>query len=223
MGQQIKVYQELKLFPSAVITAGSSTTIASGRPLTSTTAGKKYIDLYINSANTSGDAYGMRLEMKQSAISTGRPRTLTLWCVLAHASGHTAGGGNALHANLYLGGTEAGVANDGIAGEAHAMASHLIIAALSRTVQGTYCAHKFVNEIETGNTMPANSTYFVRFHDAGTEKTPVFFEISGTTQGGGKMFDSTIDTTGAQIDHTLKIDVLGTDYYIPLMDNANGS
>jgi len=149
---------------------------SSSSHVTSATVDKRFADWYLTSSSTSGNAYGLRIEMKKSAISTGSPRTLTLWCVLDHPSGHTAGGGNALHSNTYL-----STGNTGIAGEAHAMASHLIVASESRTVQGTWCAHKFVNEFEANNTMPANSTFFARFHDAGTVKTPLMFDFSGLT------------------------------------------
>ena len=47
--------------------------------------------------------------------------------------------------------------------------------------------------------------------------------LNGISAGSGSMFDSTVDTIGAQIDHTLRININGTAYYIPLMDNANGS
>lgn len=52
----------------------------------------------------------------------------------------------------------------------------------------------------------------------------LLLEISGYTAGAGHLFDSTIDTTSPQIDHTLKIKLPdGSLGYIGVMDNANGS
>jgi len=106
----------------------------------------------------------------------------------------------------------------------HAAASHLIVAEESRTLQGTYAAHKFVNEFEASNTMPANSTFFVRFHDAGTVKTPKFFEVSGATAGTDNMFSTTpSDKTDGKVNATLLVEIGGTDYWIPLWDVKDGS
>lgn len=51
-----------------------------------------------------------------------------------------------------------------------------------------------------------------------------FLHLSGFTANGGHMVDSTANSNGPQIDHTLKcyIDGIGT-VYIPLMDNADCS
>jgi len=51
----------------------------------------------------------------------------------------------------------------------------------------------------------------------------VLFHIDGLSDGGTHCFDTTASLNNAQIDASLKINVNGTIYYIPLMDNANGS
>ena len=59
---------------------------------------------------------------------------------------------------------------------------------------------------------------------AGTIDDDAFFmSLSGFTAGAGHLFDSSIDTGAAQIDHTLKIKIGANTVYIPVMDNADGS
>jgi len=189
----------------------------SGTPLTSAEDETELISCYADS--TGKNIYGMRIQVTKTSVSAGAPRGLTIRAELGHTTGNGPQGANAVDARATLdklGGT-------GISGEMHAMESQCRVEDTTRTVQGTYAAHKFVNNFQTGNTMPAATTFFVRFRDEGSVKTPYLFEISGTTQGSGNMFDSTANLTNPQIDHTLKINIAGTAYYIPLMDNANGS
>jgi len=173
------------------------------------------IPLYANltSSITDGNVYGAWIHLKQTADTTGSPRTLTLWCVVSHPTTTTCAGANALHAQTYV---DTGCT--GVTGGVHAAASHLIVAEEERTIQGTYCAHLFVNEFEDLNTMPA-STYFLRFHDAGAKYTPFMFDFSGLTEGAARCIDA--DTTaldGIATTYKLRvIDPAGNTGYIPIM------
>lgn len=171
---------------SNVTETGTST-----QPITSATPNQRFFDINLKSTSTSGHAYGMRIELEKSTSSSGAPRTLTLWCVLSNTTGYGAGGANALHANTYI-----GAGNSGVVGEAHAAASQLIIAADTRTAQGTWCAHKFVNEFGANNTMPSTTTFFLRFHDAGTVKTPLMFDFSNLTAGASNCIEADTGAVG---------------------------
>jgi hypothetical protein len=96
------------------------------------------------------------------------------------------------------------------------------------TTQGTYAPLESELVLGSGASTGTGTSFLycnVSGADAGTFDTSGFlFEIGdGITQGGGKLFDSTINSAGAQIDHTLKVKVDGNVYYIGLMDNADGS
>jgi len=169
----------------------------SGTPLTSAEDETELISCYADS--TGKNIYGMRIQVTKTSVSAGAPRGLTIRSVLGHTTGAGPQGANAIDARATLdklGGT-------GISGEMHAMESQCRVEDTTRSVQGTYAAHKFVNNFQTGNTMPPNDTFFIRFRDEGSVKTPCLFEITGTTQGSGNMFDSTADLTNPQIDHTI--------------------
>lgn len=59
---------------------------------------------------------------------------------------------------------------------------------------------------------------------ADVDTDAVLFDLPGWSAGSGSLFDSTVNTAGAQIDHTLKIRLpTGAIGYIPVMDNADGS
>lgn len=163
------------------------------------------IPLYVNATSTitDGNVYGAFIYLKQTADTTGSPRTLTLWNVVSHPTTTTCTGANALHANTYF---DTGCT--GVAGEAHAAASHLIFATETRTVQGTYCAHKFVNEFEANNTMPGLTTFFLRFHDAGAVKTPLMFDFNSCEAGASNCI---VADTGA-------VDGIATTHYLRVID-----
>ena len=178
------------------------------------------IPLYANltSSITDGNVYGAWIHLKQTADTTGSPRTLTLWCVVSHPTTTTCAGANALHAQTYV---DTGCT--GVTGGVHAAASHLIVAQEERSLSGTYCAHLFVNEFEDDNTMPA-STYFLRFDDAGVKKTPYFFDVSNATAGTDNMYSTDpSDVQNGKVAATLKVRVGGTDYWIPLWDVKTGA
>ena len=148
----------------------------SALPIISDVADKKFVSFQFR-GTSSGSVYGMRIDLEQTVLSSGAPRALTLRTDLKHPSGHALQGGNCLDAQIQL-----YTGNDGIAGEMHAMESKFRIAEESRTIQGTYCAHKFTAQIKTGNTMPAG-TFFLRFYDVGPVRVPLFADFSGLTAG----------------------------------------
>ena len=96
------------------------------------------------------------------------------------------------------------------------------------TTSGGYCALEGELVLGTGaSTGTATSFIYLNATGAGVaafDTSGFLFEIgSGITAGSGKFFDSTANTTSAQIDHSMKCKVDGSIVYIPLMDNPDGS
>lgn len=189
----------------------------SGSPLESDQDETELLSCYFESSGK--NAYGMRMQVEKTSVSAGAPRVLTLRAVLSHSTGTGPQGANAVDARATL---ETG--NTGISGEMHAMESQCRVDGESRVLQGTYAAHKFTNNFGASNTMPAATTFFLRFYDAGTVKTPFLFGLTGSTQGTDNMYSTApSDKTGGKVNATLKINVAGTSYWIPLWDVKDGS
>lgn len=177
-----------------------------------------HIKFDVTNIDPDGNTFGMSIDATKSANTSGAPRGLTVRTLLEHPTGNTPSGANGVDARVTLQDS-----NTGIAGEMHAMESQCKIEDDTRSVNGTFAAHKFTNYIKAGNTMPVG-TYFLRFYDAGTVKTPRFFELTGSTAGTDNMFSTTpSDKTNGAVNATLKVRVAGTDYWIPLWDVKDGS
>lgn len=182
---------------------------------TSATADNIFFALSFTYTGTTGSVYGMRIDLEQTSVAAGAPRALTLRTDLKHTSGHAPQGANCVDAQAQLYGT----GNDGISGEMHAMESKLRIGTVTtpRVVQGTYAAHKFTIQIKDDNTMPTG-TYFCRFYDVGTLKSPFLFGFSGL---GTAADDATVlfrtggvNGNGDEIKAGLRCNINGTVYYI---------
>lgn len=192
---------------------GIDTTVAEGEgsviqmgtsasPLTSAADETMLLTSYFNS--TGKNAYGMRMLVTKTSVSAGAPRVLTLRAILGHTTGHGPQGANAVDARATLDKT----GNTGISGEMHAMESQCRVEDASRTVQGTYAAHKFTNNFQTGNTMPAATTFFLRFVDEGAVKTPLMFDFDSMTAGSSNCI---VADTGA-------VDGIATTHYLRVKD-----
>lgn len=95
-------------------------------------------------------------------------------------------------------------------GEFHAMTIDIACPASFSTGLGK---HSFIKMEIWGNGTAKNV-----FDDAFN-----LFFLNGIAAGSGSLWDSTINKTNPQIDHSLRININGTSYYIPLMDNAAGT
>ena len=182
---------------------------------TSATVDEKFIHFSFQSTSATGSVHAMRIDLEQTVNTTGAPRALTLRTDLKHPSGHTISGGNCVDAQIQL-----YTGNTGISGEMHAMESKMRIAEETRNVQGTYCAHKFTNQIKTGNTMPA-TTFFHRFYDVGPVYTPLMFDFSGLTAGASNcIVANTAALAAAEYFLRVKSPDGGTGY-IPILSALN--
>lgn len=200
MGQPLKFvdYFRHTIAPSGMEMGTSSV------PLASATNEKEWLSCYFESSGQT--SYGMRIQIEKTSATAGAPRAVTLRTILGHSSGHAPQGANSVDARVTL---ETG--NTGISGEMHAMESQCRVDAQARSVNGTYAAHKFTNNFGANNTMPVD-TFFLRFYDAGTVKTPRLFGFTGLTAGTGNLY----------YNETLKIKVNTNDRWIPL-SSAQGT
>ena len=190
---------------------GAFTTLAmgtSGTPLTSSTEEKKFLSCYYTA--TGKNIFGWYLSISQTYATSGAPRGLTIRTSLDHTTGHAVQGANSVDARVTL-----GADNTGISGEMHAMESQLKVDADTRSVNGTYAAHKFTNYFKTGNTMPA-TTYFLRFVDQnGTNvATPFMFDFSGITAGASNCIEADTDAVGTPSGYIRVKDPAGATGYI---------
>ena len=163
---------------NAVYVAGGNIAMGtSAARLSSTTEEDRFLSCYYTAAGK--NIYGWYLNISQTYATDGAPRGLTIRTSLDHTSGSGPQGANSVDARVTLGDT-----NTGISGEMHAMESQLKIDADTRSLSGTYSAHKFTNYIKDGNTMPA-TTFFLRFVDqnGASVATPLMFDFSGLTAG----------------------------------------
>lgn len=192
---------------------GAFTTLAmgtSGTPLTSSTEENKFFSCYYTA--TGKNIFGWYLSLSQTYVTDGAPRGLTIRTSLDHASGHGPQGANSVDARVTL-----GAGNTGISGEMHAMESQLKVDTDTRSVQGTYAAHKFTNYFKTGNTMPA-TTFFLRFVDqnGGNVATPFMFDFSGITAGASNCIEADSGAVGTVYGYMRVKDPAGATGYIPI-------
>lgn len=187
----------------------------SGTPLSNSTEEHHFVDAYYTAAGK--NIFGWYLSISQTYATDGAPRGLTIRTSLDHTSGHTVQGANSIDARVTLGAT-----NTGISGEMHAMESQLKVDADTRSLNGTYAAHKFTNYFKDGNTMPA-TTFFLRFVDqnGSSVATPLMFDFSGITAGASNcIVANTAALASAEYFLRVKSPDGGTGY-IPILSALN--
>lgn len=190
----------------------------SGDPMTTATASKVFMEFRTESTATSGDSRCLYMR---------------------HAISGAGGGGEALRAFSKVNGVAASTvrgahisidfaASGSVTGFGAGLDAQVMYA--DETNASTLTALNLELYAGGSSTDVSGLNSFIRCVFSGDQggidnfdDDAVLFSLVGLTAGGGQLFDSTINTAGAQIDHTLKIDIAGTSYYIPLMDNADGS
>jgi hypothetical protein len=198
---------------NAIIMGGGT----SADPMTTSTADKVFMEFRTESTATSGDSRCLYIRhaingagLSGEAIRAFSKVTAAAATVRgAHISLDFGTGGSV---SGFGAGVDAQVLypNATLAGTHTCLNVEMYASGASTDVSGL---NSFIRFVFNGN-----ATGIANFDD-----DAVLFSIVGATAGAGHIFDSTINTAGAQIDHTLKINIGGTTYYIPVMDNADGS
>lgn len=197
---------------------GGSTT----NPVTSAIAGKHW-EFVGETTATSGDnrLFYLRYYLTGDGSTTGGGECLRVFTTVNDAAVGTAHGA---HISLSFGSTGT------LTGLGVAMRATLHLPNAS-PVGGTLAAGQIEVWSDGASSDPAGSLLsFLRFVNGGNatgvanvDDDAFLFELSGFTAGSGHLFDSTINTAGPQIDHTIKIKTPAGTGYIPVMDNADGS
>lgn len=181
-------------------------------------AGTPSFAMYITNAGTSGstsaEGFFVQHTLTGAGQVGGRARFRTSINIAA------GGWANALKTHMVFG------ASGSASGLGSSLNAELELSA--GTSVGTYAPLE--SEIVMGtNAVTGTATSFLYMNVTGAaaatfDTNGYLFEIgAGITQGSGKFFDSDANLTNPQIDHSLRIRIEGATYYIPLMDNANGS
>ena len=166
-----------------------------------------------------------------SSASTGNMQECT-----ATMTGAGTTGGRALfqlNANAALGGWAnalKGVTVFSTAGKVSGLGSAICgeIQLSSFTTAGTYAALEAEIVVGASGSLGAGTSFiYMNFDTTGEAAANAgcfLFDLGANVNAAsGEMFDSSANTAGAQIDHSLKIRVDGSTMFIPLMDNADGS
>jgi len=132
--------------------------------------------------------------------------------------------------NAIVGRIDYGTAGNANGGMAAAICGEMNMMAAAQT-GGAYYAADLEMNCPTSFVHGANDSLPVAFLKFGLwggakgefDDHGFLFHIDGLTDGGTHCFDTTANLNNAQIDASLKILVGASTYYIPLMDNANGS
>ena len=196
----------------------------SADPVTTSTAGKVFLEFRTETTATSGDSRCLyiRHALNGAGVSGEAIRAFSkITAVAATARG--------AHISLDLD-TEN---SKGITGLGAGVDAQILVGNGAAPAGGTYAAvNAEIYSAGASSDMGAvTDLSFFRVsnggHDTGQETVDddaKLFSLYGFTAGGGHLLDSTINTTDAQIDHTLKVYVDGLGVkYIGLMDNADGS
>lgn len=186
-------------------------------PITSHEAGETFRELWAK-CDGAGHVYGQRVNIQVSNIASTTSNAIRAEMDWLHASGHAAGGGAAIHAA-----SELGTGNTGHAGLLAGLNAAIIVAAESRSLQGTYCALSLQTEFKTGNTMPA-TTSFIRMADAGAVDSPFLFDTAGIADdedGTSGAWETTADAhSGTVLGYYRLRTVAGTGYVCVYADHA---
>ncbi|MBR9679208.1 MAG: hypothetical protein GON13_02990 [Nanoarchaeota archaeon] len=190
---------------------------SSGTPIV-LTAGSPTYALYTTNAGTSGSTSAESFYVKTVLTGAGQVGGRGRFHMTANVA--LGGWSNALKAHVEYG------ASGSTTGMGSALLAEMALSA--GTSSGTYAPLESELVLGSGASTGTSTSFLycnIGGADVATFDTNGFlFEIgAGVTQGSGKFFDSTVNTAGAQIDHTLKVKVDGSTMYIPLMDNADGS
>jgi hypothetical protein len=190
----------------------------SGDPLTTATASKSFIEFRTESTATTGDsrALYLRHSLNGAGISGEAIRAFSK----VEAAAATVRGAH-ISIDFASGGSVSGF---GAGLDAQVLYADAV------TNAGTLTAINLEMFAGGATTDVSGLNSFIRCVFNGTQAgidnfddDAVLFSLVGLTAGAGHLFDSTANLTNAQIDHSLKISIGGTLYYIPLMDNADGS
>ena len=209
--------------PIGLKLSGTYTTSAivlgtTGTPLVLTAHDDHIIDIFSTCASTDGGNSVRPFYMKSTMTGAAG--------VGGRAEFH-------LFTNVALGGWSnaiKGFAEYGASGRTAGLGSAIVgeLQLSAGTSSGTYAALE-AELVAPSGASTGTGTSFIYMNTNGADVATLdtsafFFEIgAGITAGSGKLFDSTVNTAGAQIDHTLKGKIDGGTYYLPLMDNADGS
>lgn len=142
-------------------------------PILSAAAGETFRELWARCTGA-GHVYGERVYAEITNAAATSSNAIRAELGLYHTSGAVVTGGSALHAATYLGPT-----NTGVAGLMAGLNASIIVQDDTRSLAGTYAALSLQTEFKAGNTMPANSTSFIRFADTLAIQAPLFFDTSG--------------------------------------------
>ena len=190
----------------------------SGTPIT-LVSGEPELTVYSTSALTSGTQDIVKIAFTQTAAQqTGYIKGIR--CTMT-SDVKTPGSFNAIKGIIDY-------STSGYAwGDCAPLASELTMAN-SVVTHGTYAAIEAQIAIGAASDWSsAGPCSFLRLKTNGTTATWDTFgyliNLEGIAATAGGMFDSTANLTNAQIDHTLRILINSVAFYIPLMDNANGS
>jgi len=188
---------------TAALLMGGGTSSA---PETTSTANKNFLGWWVESTATSGDCRGNYTRLYISGAG-GSGEAARLYTTVNNVTAATGGTVNGAHISLSITG-----ASGAISGSANALRCTFDIAATPTTVGGTCSVLRLDTNIATGPTIPTG-TPFITFDNLSNQKLDYLFRI---TNASTTMFAA---GTNSVIDHVLKIDVGGTDYWIGLYDS----
>ena len=181
-------------------------------PITSDEAGETFKELWAKCTGA-GHVYGQRLNIQVSNIASTSSNALRAEIDFTHASGYAIGGGSAIHAAAEL-----GSGNTGHAGLMAGLNAAIITAAESRSLQGTYTCLSLQTEFKTGNTLPAATTSFIRFANAGAVKAPLLFDMAGVADATDGAWDADTGAVGTPLGYCKVKTAGGVDGYIVVYD-----
>ena len=206
----------------SILKAGTSSA-----KISTATANTNFIQIYAENTAATGDNRGIYNRLYFTAdLGTGGGESLRSYTDL---TGATVGTAHGAHISLGMGEETTGGAVTGLGVGVRAT---LGLPDIAMAAGGTYAAmmpeiYSFGDASDAGAVTELSFIRVVNGGDAtgmGTVDDDAFlFSLQGLTAGDGHLFDSTVNLTNPQIDHTLKIKIGSSTYYIPLMDNANGS
>ena len=134
-------------------------------------------ELWCKVTGALGRGYAQRLNIQVTGLTAKSSNALRAELDILHASGYAAQGGAAVHAA-----TELGTGNTGVSQGVYGLNASFIIAAETRSLQGTYAAINLQTQIGANNTMPS-TTSFIATNDASTVKCPHYLAVNLLTAG----------------------------------------
>lgn len=188
----------------------------SATPVSTSTAGKNFLGFWTKSTATSGDSRGLYLR-HYFAGAGGSGEALRAYSTISNVS--VAAGGTVNGAHISLDATGASAA---VAGAAHALRATFGIAATAATLGGTCAVAKVETDIKTGAAVPTKMAY-LRFEDVGDVGLDYLFTTatlsSALLANAGTGANSAAVSTGGVASKVLKVNIGGTDYWLPLFSS----